>query len=920
LETGMHTAQIHGIAVDAAEHFLVSASLDKTARVWDLATGKLLQTLRPPLDDGHEGMLYAVAISPDGNTIAVGGWTGYEWSNSHAVYLFDRASGKLTRRLPGLPNTINKLAYSPDARYLAVGVFSGGVRIYRTADWQEVLLDEDCDSISRSVAFDPTGRLLTACSDGLLRLYDAGFHLIAKKAAPGGKEPYSAHLSPDGSQVAVGFDDTAAVNVLSGKTLEFLFAPQTQAVGKGDLAKVVWSPDGRFLYAGGDYKDAKGWPVVLRWDEAGRGKPQSVLLSGYASDLRPLTDGRLAYATNHNALGLLNVNESKAWHTKIWEKRGEVLEPWDNTWRVSADGTTVEFRFYALGAYGQQKPSKARFDVSRKSLLLDPPSSDGLVGPNTLGEATANWADTLYPKVHGQPIPLRDGEISRHLALAPQGKGFLLATDWYLRYYDSPHEQRWQTATPSAAWAVNLSPDGRYAVAALDDGTIRWFETQAGHEALALYVHPDGKRWVAWTPEGFYAAAPGAEQWVGFHLNRGADQAGLFVAGAPLAKVFSRPDLVARRLSPEGGKQVKEAWVSSLTEVFKQIMLSSAEPEKPETGQTIPAPPLDLRTPQPPKVALAGLEAKDTLGGHKSSADSDAGVGKASRIDSAAKSDGRRPGSPGGSDAVLPGASAKKAADNPVSESPPRLFMLAVGIHDYRDKSLNQGVAYADRDAHEVAERFRIQGQRLYQSVNVRELRDSEATGAAIREAMAEFARQANDNDVFVLYLAGHGFAANGKYHFVPWDDVKTSEADFRQKSLDQQTLVDGLVHIKTRKTLVLVDSCATASLSWSRSGGDAKDAIAQWAKLSGKAIIAATNSEDNPAREGQDHGYFTLALLEGLKGEADRGKLNGTIEVDELADYIEEQLPKISAEGGAAEQFPWKTVQGASFTVLPKP
>ncbi|MGH8557411.1 MAG: WD40 repeat domain-containing protein [Methylococcales bacterium] len=62
----MHTAMIKRIAVDAAERYLLTASDYKTARVWDLATGKLLQILRPPLGEGNEGKLYAAALSPDG--------------------------------------------------------------------------------------------------------------------------------------------------------------------------------------------------------------------------------------------------------------------------------------------------------------------------------------------------------------------------------------------------------------------------------------------------------------------------------------------------------------------------------------------------------------------------------------------------------------------------------------------------------------------------------------------------------------------------------------------------------------------------------------------------------------------------------------------------------------------------------------
>ena len=71
----MHTAGIRRIAVDSKERFLVTASDDKSARVWDLVTGKLLTILRPPIGDDDEGRLYAVAISPDGSTVAVGGFT-----------------------------------------------------------------------------------------------------------------------------------------------------------------------------------------------------------------------------------------------------------------------------------------------------------------------------------------------------------------------------------------------------------------------------------------------------------------------------------------------------------------------------------------------------------------------------------------------------------------------------------------------------------------------------------------------------------------------------------------------------------------------------------------------------------------------------------------------------------------------------
>ena len=72
----MHSASVNSIDVDASENFLVTASDDKTARIWAVRDGKLLRTLRPPEGPGIEGMLYAVAISPNGSTVAVGGLQG----------------------------------------------------------------------------------------------------------------------------------------------------------------------------------------------------------------------------------------------------------------------------------------------------------------------------------------------------------------------------------------------------------------------------------------------------------------------------------------------------------------------------------------------------------------------------------------------------------------------------------------------------------------------------------------------------------------------------------------------------------------------------------------------------------------------------------------------------------------------------
>jgi WD40 repeat protein len=92
IDPGEHTGQIRRIATDDAGRFLVTASDDKTARVWSLTDGHLLNTLRIPIGSGNEGKLFAVALSPDGQTVALGGWTGWDYDGSASIFLFDRAS------------------------------------------------------------------------------------------------------------------------------------------------------------------------------------------------------------------------------------------------------------------------------------------------------------------------------------------------------------------------------------------------------------------------------------------------------------------------------------------------------------------------------------------------------------------------------------------------------------------------------------------------------------------------------------------------------------------------------------------------------------------------------------------------------------------------------------------------------------
>jgi WD40 repeat protein len=75
IETGSHVAPIRAASMDRDGRYAVTASEDKTARVWDAASGSLLSVFRPPSGPGNDGKLYAVAMAPDGALFAAAGWS-----------------------------------------------------------------------------------------------------------------------------------------------------------------------------------------------------------------------------------------------------------------------------------------------------------------------------------------------------------------------------------------------------------------------------------------------------------------------------------------------------------------------------------------------------------------------------------------------------------------------------------------------------------------------------------------------------------------------------------------------------------------------------------------------------------------------------------------------------------------------------
>lgn len=570
IETGKHTARINRIATDASGRLVATVSNDKTLRLWARETGEAIAVLRAPIEDGEEGSLYAVALSADGKLAVASGNTGSTWGDGVALYLFDVEGRRLKARLPGQPHVVNHLAFSPDGRYVA-GVFGGGagLRVWDSKTFSLVAEDPEYGVRATWAAFDRSGRLATVAADGVLRLYDSSFKLIAKRAAPGGKDAYSVAFSPDGERVAVGYAQTPRVDVLRGKDLKALYTPTVSGGTAGGFAAVAWVVDGGSvsLAAAGAARTAGAGHILRRWSDGGKGKAADTIITGDSvNQVVGAPDGGVLFAAADPAWGL--VDRSGRVVYRQGSDTGDFRNIFAGRFAVSNDGLVVEFGMEMGGV----RPF--RFDALQRKLTVSASADEAptLQGPivDAPQVQITDWRNTQAPKHNGVVLPLDAAEWARSLAFTPDHQAFLLGGEFGLRlHHAGTGMELHRIGTPGPVWGVAVSGNGRVAVAALGDGTIRWYGIEGTRlqERGALFPHRNGRQWVLWTPEAFFDhSESGGDTLVGVHLNDGKKRTPLWMEFGQVHRVLYDPDMVRDRLagSPRDAARERLAKIGDL--------------------------------------------------------------------------------------------------------------------------------------------------------------------------------------------------------------------------------------------------------------------------------------------------------------------------------------------------------------------
>lgn len=558
IDSGGHTSNVTDITFTSDGRQLISVGDDKVIRVWDVATGKTVRTIRGEIREGFEGRIFAVALSRDDKYLAVGGTFPGTGDERFAIRVYEFETGRLLKLLEGHKDSVLALAFSPDGQRLAsgAGFVDKSVLIWDVARGRLVGSEprpvRHEDRVT-SIAFSPDGLwVASGSSDATVKLWDARTGRWAKDLTRHADSVLAVAFSPDGRWLVSG-DSNKRIFLWNAKTGSFdkELGQMPDEIRNLTFSSGVAGKSSRLLVG------AKGGHTAIISLPAGE------IVPGYKHDgtvmaaaLSP--DGQVAATAGglNNEIALWNPNDGTSRSKLVGGGRAVVSVGF------ARDGSSI--------AFGTQRVPGLPLPPLEQVIQLKQDNGEYRV---TLGGPIKNEADYFRAITKHEDYELRLGGnaqivIDKYLQVVKgnklvaniersqnahlcytfthDGKYIVSGAEaGYLSLYERDTMQKVldYSGHTNDVLSVAISSDDRYLVSGSSDQTIKIWDLRTGHNLLSVFVERGGE-WAAWTPEGYYTSSFHGDSLIGWHLNRGVKETPQYFTAAQFRAAFNRPDVV----------------------------------------------------------------------------------------------------------------------------------------------------------------------------------------------------------------------------------------------------------------------------------------------------------------------------------------------------------------------------------------